>query len=68
MKTHLRKTRHFRLDDTTESKLLAICESTRRTPSAAIRHLILTHPAGHDAVTPSACAPLQIAGERGHVN
>jgi len=52
MKTHLRKTRHFRLDDTTESKLLAICESTRRTPSAAIRQMILDYPAGLQSNAP----------------
>jgi len=68
MKTPLLKTRHFRLGNETEAKLLAICESLNQKPSGAIRHLIMAHPAGERAVTPSSCAPLQIAGERGCVN
>jgi len=68
MKQPLLKTRHFRLGEETETKLLAICESLKQKPSGAIRYLILTHPAGQSAVTPSSCAPLQIAGERGCVN
>ena len=68
MKTPLLKTRHFRLGDETEAKLLAICESLNQKPSGAIRHLILTHPAAQNEVTPSSCAPLQIVGERGCVD
>jgi hypothetical protein len=36
----LKKTRHFRLDESLEQKLILICSATRKSPSEAIRDLI----------------------------
>ncbi len=36
----LKKTRHFRLDEGLEKKLLQICSATKKKPSEIIRNLI----------------------------
>lgn len=36
----LKKTRHFRLDETLERKLMHLCSISNRSPSETIRHLI----------------------------
>ena len=36
----LNKTRHFRLDESLEKKLMLICSATRKSPSETIRNLI----------------------------
>ncbi len=36
----LEKTRHFRIDENLDKKLLIICSSTNKNPSQAIRDLI----------------------------
>lgn len=60
MKTCMKRTRHFRLSEETDAKLMEMCASLNESPSAAIRLLI----SSYQSQRQRNAAPVQAVGQR----